>query len=606
MRKKFIKRTGIIIAIAMLVTILVAFTLQTFSSYKNAKDELDYLLSDVALELQKNDASTLELMESMKSDYLARARAFADIVAADPEVLKSSSQLNQIMKRLDVDELNVTDEKGVIRWGTVSDYFGFDMATTDQTAPFIPILKDKKMELVQEPQPNGAKKILFQYVGVTRTDETGIVQIGMQPRRLEKMLAANAIGNVLKGYDDGTEAVFALNKSDNTVAWHPDENLIGKTAEEIGFKNGKLPSEGSYVSDVIAGHHARFSVREMGEYIIVAQMENSTIFGARNVQATVLVVSDLLLVFVLIWSINRILKKQIVTPIKKIGGKLREIEDGNMDTIVDVRTCNEFIELSDGINSMLSGIKTKMAETATLMSNLQNVGALIAETTGRLNDFSDQSLTISDRIAQGSVEQAASMQEFSASIAELATQMTLDSQKAMASGDLSEQSGAMLAQGNEELLQLVETMRQISSKSDDIKKVVKTIDDISFQTNILALNAAVEAARAGEAGKGFSVVADEVRNLAGKSADAAKRTAEMIGQTVTVMQSGETLAVQTANTLNNLMEHAEKATALTKEVAAAAGGEANTVSMIRTTGDAIERIIEGPTRSRTNCGCFSV
>ncbi|MEG2769827.1 MAG: HAMP domain-containing methyl-accepting chemotaxis protein, partial [Oscillospiraceae bacterium] len=586
MRKKFIKRTGIIIAIAMLVTILVAFTLQTFSSYKNAKDELDYLLTDVALELQKNDASTLELMESMKSDYLARARAFADIVAADPEVLKSSSQLNQIMKRLDVDELNVTDEKGVIRWGTVSDYFGFDMATTDQTAPFVPILKDKKMELVQEPQPNGAKKILFQYVGVTRTDETGIVQIGMQPRRLEKMLAANVIGNVLKGYDDGTEAVFALNKPDNTVAWHPDESLIGKTAEEIGFKNGKLPSEGSYVSDVIAGHKARFSVREMGEYIIVAQMENSAIFGARNVQATVLVVSDLLLVFVLIWSINRILKKQIVTPIKKIGGKLREIEDGNMDTIVDVRTCNEFIELSDGINSMLSGIKTKMAETTALMSNLQNVGALIAETTGRLDNFSNQSLTISDRIAQGSVEQAASMQEFSASIAELATQMTLDSQKAMASGDLSEQSGTMLAQGNEELLQLVETMRQISSKSDDIKKVVKTIDDISFQTNILALNAAVEAARAGEAGKGFSVVADEVRNLAGKSADAAKRTAEMIGQTVTVMQSGETLAVQTANTLNNLMEHAEKATALTKEVAAAADGEANTVSMIRTTGDA--------------------
>ena len=169
--------------------------------------------------------------------------------------------------------------------------------------------------------------------------------------------------------------------------------------------------------------------------------------------------------------------------------------------------------------------------------------------------------------------------------------MSTDNTKVTLAGRTSAEAGEHLTRGVDILSQLSTVMDELNQMSGDIQKVVKAIDDISFQTNILALNAAVEAARAGVAGKGFAVVADEVRSLAGKSAESARQTATMIGNTISIMQSGQALSTQAVAVIRDAMEKSEQAGKLTSEILEASARQQDTVEEIRTSGHMVEQII---------------
>lgn len=148
-----------------------------------------------------------------------------------------------------------------------------------------------------------------------------------------------------------------------------------------------------------------------------------------------------------------------------------------------------------------------------------------------------------------------------------------------------------MAQGVESLDRLSTVMSEMNQMSGEIQKVIKAIDDISFQTNILALNAAVEAARAGVAGKGFAVVADEVRSLAGKSAESAKQTAQMIGHTIEIMRSGEGISTQAGEVIRSAMEKSRQANLLTSEIVEASARQHETVQEIRDSGEQVGQVV---------------
>jgi methyl-accepting chemotaxis protein len=172
----------------------------------------------------------------------------------------------------------------------------------------------------------------------------------------------------------------------------------------------------------------------------------------------------------------------------------------------------------------------------------------------------------SQALAQQSSEQAASLQQTSASTEEISSMARRNTENSQATAAIVGESGRRFVETNRALDEMVSGMREINASSNKISKIIKVIDEIAFQTNILALNAAVEAARAGEAGMGFAVVADEVRNLAQRSARAAQDTAELIEESIAKSSSGKLKVDHVADTIRGITRDAEKAKTLVDEV----------------------------------------
>lgn len=227
----------------------------------------------------------------------------------------------------------------------------------------------------------------------------------------------------------------------------------------------------------------------------------------------------------------------IVNQIQRVIGDLsyglKEIGEGNFRVESrDARAyVGSFVEVRDAI--------AKISEE-------------LSHTLSRINAASDQVALTSHEVAngsqvlsQGSAEQAGSVEELSATMREMSEEIHTSTSNAVNAKKSVDRAGGEVESSNSQMQNMIAAMDRISGKSNEIGQIIKTIDDIAFQTNILALNAAIEAARAGEAGKGFAVVADEVRNLAQKSADAAKDTESLIQETVHAVEEGVSIADST-------------------------------------------------------------
>ncbi|MBF0530147.1 MAG: methyl-accepting chemotaxis protein, partial [Deltaproteobacteria bacterium] len=196
----------------------------------------------------------------------------------------------------------------------------------------------------------------------------------------------------------------------------------------------------------------------------------------------------------------------------------------------------------------------------------------------------------SQALSQGASEQAASLEEISASMTEIASQTKANAEHAVLASQLAAKAKEDAANGNIQMTEMTTAMKDINDSSKEIAKIIKTIDDIAFQTNLLALNAAVEAARAGKHGKGFAVVAQEVRNLAGRSAKAAQETAELIDGSVKKVENGAILLKKSAQGLNDIVTGALKVSELVAEIASASNEQAQGISQINQGLSQIEQV----------------
>ena len=296
----------------------------------------------------------------------------------------------------------------------------------------------------------------------------------------------------------------------------------------------------------------------------------------------------------------------------EIGTLCREFEKvvGAMRTYVDdishVLTAVSGFDLTIKPGVEYSGDFTEIKRSMQLI--IDELGQIISE----IDDESAQVLQGSDQMAEGSqsladgtTRQASAIEEISATIAEVSAQISNTAQNASEAGRLSQQTQEKVNLQDAEIQNMVSAMNDINSTSQEIEKIIKTIEDIAFQTNILALNAAVEAARAGDAGKGFAVVADEVRNLASKSAEAASSTTSLINASIEAVGKGSKIAADTAESMKEVKEMSAQTAELITKIAAASAEQNESITQITAGVEQISQVIQtnSATAEETAASC---
>jgi len=262
--------------------------------------------------------------------------------------------------------------------------------------------------------------------------------------------------------------------------------------------------------------------------------------------------------------------------VTNIAGKLETVANG--DLTIDV--------------NMLSASDTMGKSLSQMVDNLNNMFSGIQTSTSQVSTGAKQVADGAQALAQGSTEQAASVQELSASIGEIAQKTKENAETAGKTSKLSESIKQNALKGSNQMDEMIGAVKEINDASQSISKIIKTIDDIAFQTNILALNAAVEAARAGQHGKGFAVVAEEVRNLASKSAEAARDTGDMIQNSMEKAEFGSQIAGDTAESLKEIVSGISESSELISEIARSSEEQSLGISQINTGIDQVAQVVQ--------------
>ncbi|MBF0529819.1 MAG: methyl-accepting chemotaxis protein [Deltaproteobacteria bacterium] len=225
-----------------------------------------------------------------------------------------------------------------------------------------------------------------------------------------------------------------------------------------------------------------------------------------------------------------------------------------------------------------------------MLENLGQTIALVRESAIRVEDRAARISSVSETLSQGAVEQSSSLKEITDTCNRIGSQTRNNADHAVLASGLAGETRESAKKGNSEVTQMVEAMKEMQASGHQIVKVIKMIDDIAFQTNLLALNAAVEAARAGRHGKGFSVVAEEVRNLAGRSALAAKETADLVVTMIKKVENSTAIAGRTENALEEIVGRASKMAELVEGISTASKEQAQGISQIGQSLSQIEKV----------------
>jgi methyl-accepting chemotaxis protein len=493
-------------------------------------------LEQVLSGIKRTDEGISAMKNALNKEYLRQTKMIRQIIAMDPTVL-APARMKQLQESTGVAELHVTDEKGVLMWGSEPGFYNFDFNTSDQTRPFIPGLTNKNFEMAQDPQPRGVNKDMFQYITVSRADRQGLVQVGVEPKELQELMEKNDLQSLIRTAKFGMSGqVFVMDDKGICLA-HPNAKRIGAKFGETSWGKQLLSQKNGTLLTTIDDVPVLATTGTSGTRIVSAILPVEPYQEPINSFRIKLIIAIVLSIAFAFWIVFIIAKRFIMLPVFSALDTLRE-------AAVNVENASD--ELSES----------------------------------------------SSMLAKGSSQQAAALEETASSLAEMASMSRQSAELTSGANDLMNENLEKSGQALKKLVELNKSMSQIEQDNGQIAKIIKTIDEIAFQTNLLALNAAIEAARAGTAGAGFAVVADEVRNLAMNTTEAAKNTQTLLNNTVQrVSLAASSIKLMNAD-FEGIVESASLLGEKTNAITDASKQQARGIEQLSTTSQEIENVTQ--------------
>jgi len=610
--------------VAVMIAIIICITFFAVSKQSN-----DLIIELTAKEAESNNISFAREIEKLQHDALLRAR----IIAYSPDFVEALLERDETALREvfelygdGLDLITVCDTEGNVIIRSHSDERGDN------------VLNQHALSLALDPAH-----------GISTIEKGTVVGLSTRGSATIRDHDGNIIGAIVCGHDLSNtkyvDAVKELIGSEVTI-FDGDTRLMTSLTDENGDRVVGTKASDTVIENVINqkndyslqiplfGHeyYAHYSPIITNEGVVGMLFTGVPIDKAlaeqRNMVSSVLMIGILCgiasVLLIIVFNIFAVSK-----PLKKIGAFAEKIESGDLgissdsSSGVDVRSSDEIGVLARTLERAYMQMKGYVGEISERMHCLAN-GDLSTES---VYDFQGDFILIKDSInehvrnlnhtmseinssssqvssgakqvadgaqslAQGSTEQATAIESLSRSISEITEKTQINAATADRTSTLSATIKENAEKGRLQMEEMIAAVNDINEASMGIGKIMKTIDDIAFQTNILALNATVEAARAGQAGKGFAVVAEEVRNLASKSAEASKDTGNMIQNSMEKAELGSRIAGETAARINEIMIGINESSSLVTEIAKSSEEQSLSITKINTGIDQVANVVQ--------------
>lgn len=358
MQKTFIKYVAAIMTTAIFLILVINVLLNRHTLEKQQYDSFQTKIEQVIHTLENNRRELALLKSNLDEDYLTRAKAAAYVVDMQEEISMDVSKMQYLAELLNVDELHIIDENGIIASASVPQYVGIDMAKDKQTRPFLNLLESENEDayLIQDPQPNAAEGKVMQYVGVARKKARGVVQVGFEPKRQLEVQSRNTYDYIFSRFPtDIGEELFVVNSETGKVLGH-SQGMEQDFTESYFQLDLLLDSEwGAY--RMASDGKQKYVVSRKFEDVLICAALPAEVLMQQLLSDTLLTLLYLFLIeAAVVLLLNYLVRRKVIDGIHQINENLAAITDGNFDTTVSVVGNREFEELSRGINTMVASI----------------------------------------------------------------------------------------------------------------------------------------------------------------------------------------------------------------------------------------------------------